>query len=221
MKRSKRAGPIGSPILVAAAWLLLAAAKAAAQQSEPLYDFAPPPAWVDVAPMDYPAPEQRGVESGRILLLDRQLDVTADGDEFYQHFAVEIANTADVDEYSQLNIDVDPTYQTLVVSSVVLLFIASLVLLVLFFTKRSSAPAVYVALFWIGSVWSSAVVWWSISAGLDTETPMAAAIGSVVRNVFFAALWTLYMLNSRRVAATFVRRLRPRAEAEPEMLPAQ
>ncbi|HEX6993234.1 MAG TPA: DUF3857 domain-containing protein [Gammaproteobacteria bacterium] len=116
MERSKRAGPIGSPILVAAAWLLLAAVNAAAQQGEPLYDFAPPAAWVDVAPMDYRAPERSGsVESGRILLLDRQVDVAADGDEYYQHFAVEVANAADVDEYSQINVDVDPTYQTLAI----------------------------------------------------------------------------------------------------------
>jgi len=115
VERSKRVGPIGSPILVVTAWLLLAAVKAAAQQNEPLYDFAPPPNWVDVAPIDYPAPERSDVESGRILLLDRQLDITAAGDEYYQHFAVELANAADVDEYSQLDIDVDPTYQTLAI----------------------------------------------------------------------------------------------------------
>lgn len=89
-----------------------------------------------------------------------------------------------------------------------MLWLASLTVAVLFFTKRSSAPAAYVALTWLGTAFSAAVVVWGIATGLDTETDAVGFAAATVRDLLLIVVWTLYMLQSRRVKATFVRRLR-------------
>ena len=89
-----------------------------------------------------------------------------------------------------------------------LLFVASVLTLWLFITKRTSAPAFFIALQWISTVVFTLVVLWSVAAGFDTETQAVEVSGDLVRDAFGATIWTAYMLSSRRVKATFVRRYR-------------
>ena len=92
----------------------------AAGAEKPLYQFAPAPRWVTRVTAEYDAPlPSGGVSDGTWdLLLDRQVNVTADGDEYYQRSAVKVTNTSGVDERSQIDIIVDPTYQTLSLHSI-------------------------------------------------------------------------------------------------------
>jgi transglutaminase-like putative cysteine protease len=94
-------------------------ARAAAADSS-LYRFAPVPRWVSrVAAENAAPPPAGGVSDGAWdLLLDRQFNLTADGDDYYQHSAVQVTNAAGVDERSQIDIDVDPTFQTLSLNSI-------------------------------------------------------------------------------------------------------
>jgi transglutaminase-like putative cysteine protease len=95
-------------------------AQAATKSDKPLYRFAPVPHWVNrvVAEYDAPLPAD-GVSDGTWdLLLDRQIDVTADGDDYYQHSALKLINANGVDQRSQFDISVDPTFQTLSLNSI-------------------------------------------------------------------------------------------------------
>lgn len=87
--------------------------------------------------------------------------------------------------------------------------VLSLLVLVLFFRKRSSAPVVYVV--------SMAVMWVLFAAdvafiaaldlpGVENEPE---TIGQLRTQLLSALLWSAYMLQSRRVHSTFVRRLVP------------
>lgn len=119
MKPLKRASS-SSPTFGFAAlpWLiLLMAASAVAQDAQGIYTLAPPAGWIDVISPQYELPPRSGrpEEGASILLFDRQIDVAEDGDAHYQHFAVTLASAADVDDYSQLNVTVDPTFQSLAI----------------------------------------------------------------------------------------------------------
>jgi len=50
--------------------------------------------------------------------LDRQYNVRADGSDSYEHSVVKITSTGGVDEYSEINLDVDPSYETLDLHSI-------------------------------------------------------------------------------------------------------
>lgn len=98
------------------ALLLVISAGANAQEATPqLYDFRPPPDWVDVDVPDYAAPHPaNGVADGSLnLLYDRQVNVTAKGDEHYRHYAAKALDALAVEQQSQIGITVDPTYQSL------------------------------------------------------------------------------------------------------------
>lgn len=95
----------------------------------------------------------------------------------------------------------------------VLLFVMSLLLAALFFRKRTSAPAMFVAFNLAVWLWGSALQVWLILSGLDTETTPAELTGGLVRDSLPIFIWTIYMVVSRRVKATFVNRLAPRATA--------
>ena len=84
-----------------------------------LYRFAAAPAWVNSATPDYAAHHPAGEVSGGswFLMFDRQINVDTQGDDAYSHVAIKILNTAAVDERSQINLHVDPAYQTLVIHS--------------------------------------------------------------------------------------------------------
>jgi transglutaminase-like putative cysteine protease len=85
-----------------------------------LYRFSGVPGWVKPASADYGAPLPRGgaADGSWYLLLDRQANVRADGRDWYQHFAVNITSSGGVDEYSDINLEVDPTFQSLDIHSV-------------------------------------------------------------------------------------------------------
>jgi transglutaminase-like putative cysteine protease len=91
----------------------------AAGAGESLYRFALVPGWVKAATPEYEAPPPAGgVSNGTWnLLFDRQLNVTPDGDDYYQHSAVKVISSRGVDNQSQFNISVDPTYQSLHIHS--------------------------------------------------------------------------------------------------------
>jgi transglutaminase-like putative cysteine protease len=86
--------------------------------------------------------------------------------------------------------------------------VASALVLVLFFCKRTSTPNLYIALEWTVSAVVLAFMIWAIASGLDSETNPAGLTAETIRDLIGSAIWTAYMLSSRRVAATFVGRRR-------------
>jgi transglutaminase-like putative cysteine protease len=82
---------------------------------QPLYGFAATPHWVTPLSPEYEAPlPAGGVSRGSWdLLLDRQINVTADGHDLYEHFATKVITASGVDEQSQINIEVDPARESL------------------------------------------------------------------------------------------------------------
>lgn len=111
-----RARPIGTCVALA---LLLCSlgwsANARADSSPQLYRFAPAAAWVDTR-----SPEQGGAEPSQdasggtaFLLLDRQINITDNGNDLFVHRIRKALNTSGVSELSQFNLWVDPGYQTL------------------------------------------------------------------------------------------------------------
>ena len=96
-----------------AAGALLAAAGAQAQS---YYRFTAPAEWVDVVnaePTTTPTRANARAESTETLLFDRQINVTADGDEYYQRLVTRVLSPVGVDEYSQVDFVVDPSFQSL------------------------------------------------------------------------------------------------------------
>lgn len=100
----------------AALWAaLLVALACPAASAKPNFTVQPPPAWVQtVAP---PADAGRGEpEDGlRCMLDDRQVRVTAKGSENYTHFVQQATTSAAVERVSQLQLEFEPSYQTLVI----------------------------------------------------------------------------------------------------------
>src|SRR5215831_2239841 len=93
-------------------WLLiggLCARTGAASPGEALYRFSPAPQWVKPLAAEYDAPiPSSGVSDGTWdLLFDRQIKVTADGDEYYQHSAARVISTSGVDARSQIDVSID------------------------------------------------------------------------------------------------------------------
>lgn len=97
-------------------WLLviLGSPLLAAEPYHPLYEFRGPAKWIEIAAIPHDTRDTSGAANGAsILLFDRQVNVTAAGDEYYEHIAVKALNSAGVDAWSQLDISVDPTFQSL------------------------------------------------------------------------------------------------------------
>lgn len=90
-------------------------APSAAGSVPSLYRYAPAGAWVDSITPDYSANVVEGdaVDGLWYLLIDRQYDVRRAGDDRYFHVATMLVNAEGVAEGSQINLEVDPTYQTL------------------------------------------------------------------------------------------------------------
>lgn len=88
-------------------------------------------------------------------------------------------------------------------------------LLVLLFKRRSSFPRVAVLALLAGIALQGCDL--VLSSLLPGTEPTPKEIASTVRNFVGAALWSAYLLRSRRVKATFVRRYR---HAAPPPLPA-
>lgn len=72
-------------------------------------------AWVQETAVDYPATPGRGMvaDGAAILLFDRQINVRPGGDDRYSRMVSKVLTAAAVEERSQLDISVDPNYQTL------------------------------------------------------------------------------------------------------------
>jgi transglutaminase-like putative cysteine protease len=84
---------------------------------------------------------------------------------------------------------------------------------VLFFAKRTSAPRYFVALTWFVVVTDGAAVIWSLAAGFNKDLNATGVFSDVMRSIVSAFVWTAYMSSSKRVKATFVRRLAPSPSA--------
>jgi hypothetical protein len=92
---------------------------------------------------------------------------------------------------------------------------------VLFFTKRTSAPRFFAALAWFAALFGSAATVWAFSSGFNKDLTSGDLAGDLGRTVTSALVWTLYMIRSNRVKATFVRRRVPREAADvPPLAPA-
>ena len=112
--------PTSHPVFLLICVVLgLAGTMASAASGESLYRFAPVAAWVKPTSADYDAPlPAGGTPNGKWqLLFDRQINLTADGDDHYTHTAVKVISPSGVDRQSQFNFAVDPTRQTLVIHS--------------------------------------------------------------------------------------------------------
>ncbi|MFL6335431.1 MAG: DUF3857 domain-containing transglutaminase family protein [Pyrinomonadaceae bacterium] len=99
-----------------AALLVALVCPAAAAKSN--FTVQPPPAWVQ--PIAPPADADRNEpEDGlRCMLDDRQVRVTAEGSQNYNHFVQQVTTSAAVERVSQLQLDFEPSYQTLVIHHV-------------------------------------------------------------------------------------------------------
>jgi hypothetical protein len=90
---------------------------------------------------------------------------------------------------------------------------------VLFFTKRTSAPRFFVAFCWFAMLLGGAVTIWTVVAGVDKDMTSASPGIAIMRDMLGVLLWTWYMLVSKRVKATFVRRHSPPTPAIPADAP--
>jgi transglutaminase-like putative cysteine protease len=100
--------------------LLLATGAAFTCRAQPaanLYAFSQVPAWVALAKAQYDAPlPSDGLSRGAWhLMIDRQVNVGARGDEYYEHSAIRILNAEGLDAESQIELNIDPSYQTLAI----------------------------------------------------------------------------------------------------------
>ena len=87
----------------------------------------------------------------------------------------------------------------------------SVTVLLLFFRKRTSLPRLYIAFLWASVLFTALdTAGAAMLPSGEAATPEELAL--MIRDMFSAGIWTWYFLVSRRVAATFVRRLRPAPE---------
>lgn len=93
------------------------------------------------------------------------------------------------------------------------LLATSIVLTALFFRRRSSAPLIFIALIGINAVYDIAAYGWMMAAELNDEGDAGVSLRELIRGLSYAVVWSLYMLQSKRVKATFQRRLREPAPA--------
>jgi transglutaminase-like putative cysteine protease len=107
-------------LLIVALFLLLSLASPVRGAGEPLYQFSPAPGWVKPLSPEYDAPlPASGVSDGRWELLnDRQIALRPDGHDTYWHRAARIITASGVDSESQIDVSVDPTYQSLLLHSI-------------------------------------------------------------------------------------------------------
>lgn len=92
--------------------------------------------------------------------------------------------------------------------------VGSIVSAVLFFTKRSSAPVVLVALLWLGWLVTLALELFDAVLGIHTYS-FARVAGLASWNFFIVGALSLYLFGSQGVKATFISR-RPVAVGNPQ-----
>ncbi len=90
---------------------------------------------------------------------------------------------------------------------------ASIAAGVLFFARRTSAPLMFVALLWYSSTIVDLAAFGFFFSGLDTETSLETLYSDTILGLAVNGILTAYMLTSKRVRVTFVRRRGRRSEA--------
>jgi hypothetical protein len=101
------------------------------------------------------------------------------------------------------------------------LIVLQILLYVLFFRKRSSAPVAFIAINWATLMHLTIVASLMLIVGLDEETKPAEFVVDTIRDIAMAGVWTAYMLRAQRARATFRQRLvAPVAIYEPASNPA-
>lgn len=94
---------------------LLIALACPAASAKPNFTVQPPPVWVQpvAAPADADKKEPEG--GLRCMLDDRQVRVSSNGSQSYNHFVQQVTTSAAVEQVSQLQLDFEPSYQSLVI----------------------------------------------------------------------------------------------------------
>ena len=110
---------VGRVLVMVSLGLPLAGRAADAVHGKPMYAFGAAPAWVERSTPAYEAATPAGElsQGAWYLMLDRQIDVESGGHEVYSHIALKVINDAGVKAQSQFDLDVDPSYQSLVLHS--------------------------------------------------------------------------------------------------------
>lgn len=96
-----------------AALLVALACQAAA--AKPNFTVQPPPSWVQTITPPADADQNEPEDGLRCMLDDRQVRVTPGGSQNYNHFVQQVTTSAAVEQVSQLSLDFEPSYQSLVV----------------------------------------------------------------------------------------------------------
>jgi transglutaminase-like putative cysteine protease len=98
----------------------------------------------------------------------------------------------------------------------ILLFVLAMTLAILFFRRRSSLPRAYVGFLWMSFAFT--VIDQVVSQAVGAKDPADSLDWArLVRDLAAALIWGSYFLVSRRVAATFVRRLLRPTDAAVEL----
>jgi len=103
---------------------------------------------------------------------------------------------------------------TLVATGVALLMLACYSVFLLF-SRRRTYPSSWMLLFWSWLTWLILDMCLVIGLPGDHAADVKTSVMVVLRILFFCVIWTFYMGNSRRVAATFVRDDATRAPVPP------
>lgn len=97
---------------------LLVALACPAASAKPNFTVQPPPAWVQQVAPPADAVSKEPEDGLRCMLDDRQVRVTAEGSQNYNHLVQQVTTSAAVERVSQLQLDFEPSYQTLVIHHV-------------------------------------------------------------------------------------------------------
>jgi transglutaminase-like putative cysteine protease len=97
---------------------LIIALACTAASARPDFKVQPPPAWVQAVAPPADAERNQPEDGLRCMLDDRQVRVTAAGSENYNRLVQQVTTSAAVERVSQLQLDFEPSYQTLVIHHV-------------------------------------------------------------------------------------------------------
>lgn len=94
---------------------LLIALACPAATAKPNFTVQPPPAWVQTLAPPADADKKEPEAGLRCMLDDRQVRVTQNGSQSYNHLVQQVTTAAAVEQVSQLRLDFEPSYQSLVI----------------------------------------------------------------------------------------------------------
>ena len=113
LKQMNRLFPPRRRLAPWAALLVALACPAAAAKSN--FTVQPPPAWVQTVAPPADADRKEPEDGLRCMLDDRQVRVTSKGSENFYHYVQQVTTPAAVEQVSQLRLDFEPSYQTLLI----------------------------------------------------------------------------------------------------------